>query len=51
MVVLFRIFSILKLWFNFYSSAEREEGRLRAEIKKLERELDVIKERKNIYEV
>ena len=32
-------------------SAEREEGRLRTEILRLEKELDSIKERKNVYEV
>ena len=31
--------------------AEREEGRLRAEIQRLEKELDILKERQNIYEV
>ena len=31
--------------------AEREEGRLKQEILKLEKELDDLKEKKNIYEV
>lgn len=31
--------------------AEREEGRLKAEVLRLEKELDTIKERKNVYEV
>jgi len=35
---------------HFRQLAEREEGRLRSEIGKLEKELDAIKERKNIYE-
>ena len=31
--------------------AEREEGRLEQEVQKLQKEMDELKERKNIYEV
>lgn len=31
--------------------AEREEGRLKQEIKKLEKEVEELKERKNVFEV
>ena len=31
--------------------AEREEGRLKQEIKKLEKELEDLKEKKNVFEV
>ena len=31
--------------------AEREEGRLRHEIQRLQRELDDLKEKRNVYEV
>ena len=31
--------------------AEREEGRLEQEIQRLQKEMDELKERKNIYEV
>ena len=31
--------------------AEREDGRLRAEIQRLQKELDQLRERRNVYEV
>ena len=35
----------------FYVLAEREDGRLCSEIQRLEKELEELKERKNVYEV
>ena len=36
---------------HMFKIAEREEGRLLQEIKRLKKELDELKEQKNIYEV
>lgn len=36
---------------NFFLLAEREEGRLKNEIKRLNNEINELKERRNLYEV